>query len=62
MKRKDFAVRYHQSQINFSEKALIEYAEEKHDQKLKQEVIKNVKPWKNEKFLSKVLYYQTIKD
>lgn len=62
MKRKDFAVNYHKSGINFSEKALIKYAEEKHDNKLKQEIIHNVKTWKNENFLSKVVYYQTIGD
>jgi hypothetical protein len=34
-KRKDFAVNYHFISINFSEKDLLKYADEKHDQKLK---------------------------
>ncbi|GAA4158213.1 hypothetical protein GCM10022217_19110 [Chryseobacterium ginsenosidimutans] len=63
MKRKDFALNYHKTGINFSEKALLKYAEEKHDEKLKAEILNlgRVKFQKNEKFLSKVLFYQTIK-
>jgi hypothetical protein len=63
MKRKDFALNYHKTAINFSEKALLKYAEEKHDEKLKAEILNldRVKFQKNEKFLSKVIYYQNIK-
>lgn len=63
MKRKDFALNYHKTQINFSEKQLLKYAEEKHDQHLKAEILnlERVKFQQNETFLSKVLYYQNIK-
>ncbi|WP_415325453.1 DUF4153 domain-containing protein [Chryseobacterium sp. MMS23-Vi53] len=63
MKRKDFAINYHKTGINFSEKQLVKYAEEKNDQKLKAEILnlERVKFQKDEKFLSKVLYYQSIK-
>jgi hypothetical protein len=63
MKRKDFALNYHKTQINFSEKQLLKYAEEKHDNALKSEILnlERVKFQKNETFLSKVLYYQNLK-
>ncbi|MFC5874393.1 protein of unknown function [Chryseobacterium arachidis] len=63
MKRKDFALNYHKTAINFSEKQLLKYAEEKNDNQLKAEILnlERVKFQKNEKFLSKVLYYQNIK-
>ncbi|WP_374458753.1 DUF4153 domain-containing protein [Chryseobacterium taeanense] len=63
MKRKDFDVNYHKTQINFSEKQLLKYAEEKHDNHLKKEILnlQRIKFQQNEKFLSKVLYYQRIK-
>lgn len=63
MKRKDFDVNYHKTQINFNEKQLLKYAEEKHDNHLKKEILnlQRIKFQQNEKFLSKVLYYQRIK-
>jgi hypothetical protein len=61
MKRKDFVLNYHKNQINFNEKQLLKYAEEKNDEKLKSEILNKIKPQKDEKFLSKVLYYQTVK-
>jgi hypothetical protein len=63
MKRRDFALNYHKTQINFSEKQLLKYAEEKHDNALKSEILnlERVKFQRNEKFLSKVLYYQNLK-
>lgn len=63
LKRKDFDVNYHKTQINFNEKQLLEYAEEKHDNHLKKEILnlQRIKFQQNEKFLSKVLYYQRIK-
>ena len=63
MKRRDFALNYHKTQINFSEKQLLKYAEEKHDNALKFEILnlERVKFQRNEKFLSKVLYYQNLK-
>lgn len=60
MKRPDFAVNYHVVSINFSEKYLLKYAEEKKDLALKKEVLENVKAEKSPTFLSKILYYETI--
>ena len=61
-KRKDFDLNYHRTQINFNEKQLLKYAEEKNDHRLKSEILNSeqVKLQQNEKFLSKVLYYQTL--
>lgn len=61
MKRNYFDVNYHKSEVNFSEKPLLEYAEQKNNVKLKSEIINKVKPHQKEKFLSKVIYYQNIK-
>lgn len=60
MKRKDFVVNYHLTSINFSEKALLKYAEEKNDQKLKKTLQDKVKNETSKTFLSKIIYYQTI--
>lgn len=62
-KRKDFALNYHKTQINFSERQLLNYAEEHHDNALKSEILnlERVKFQQNETFLSKVLYYQNLK-
>ncbi|CAI8932713.1 DUF4153 domain-containing protein [Chryseobacterium sp. IT-36CA2] len=60
MKRKDFAVNYHLTSINFSEKALMKYANEKNDQKLKKTLQDKVKNETSKTFLSKIMYYQTI--
>jgi hypothetical protein len=61
MKRKDFALEFHKGSINFSEKALLQYADETHDSQLRTEVLNKVKIHQDESFLSKILYYQTIK-
>ncbi|WP_449388491.1 DUF4153 domain-containing protein [Chryseobacterium lineare] len=61
MKRKDFVLSYYETTVNFNEKQLLEYAEKRHDGKLKQEILNKVKPQHEEKMLSKILYYQTIK-
>lgn len=61
MKRKDFVLDYHKREINFSEKPLLEYAKEKHDEDLRNEIIKKVKEKQNEGLLSKIGYYETIK-
>ena len=61
MKRKDFSLNYHKREFYFNKKELLKYAEEKHDEKLKKEILEQIKPQKNESFLSKVIYYQTIK-
>ncbi|KAB1228972.1 DUF4153 domain-containing protein [Chryseobacterium viscerum] len=61
IKRKDFAVNYHLTSINFSEKALLKYADEKNDQKLKKSLQNKVKMETSKSFLSKIIYYQTLK-
>jgi hypothetical protein len=60
MKRKDFVVNYHLNSINFSEKALLKYADEKNDHKLKKTLQTKVKKETSKTFLSKIIYYQTI--
>jgi hypothetical protein len=62
LKRHDFAVNYHLKSINFSEKNLLKYAEEKNDQTLKKQIISKVKKEKSPTFLSKILYYETLKE
>ncbi|WP_223558324.1 DUF4153 domain-containing protein [Chryseobacterium lathyri] len=62
MKRKDFAVNYHFEQINFSERGLLKYAEEKNDLQLKKKVLEKAKQEKSKPFLSKILYFETLKD
>jgi len=62
MKRKDFAVSYHLEQINFSEKGLLEYADEKKDLQLKKKVLEKIKTEKSKTFLSKILYFETLKE
>ncbi len=61
MERKDFAVNYHVTSINFSEKALLKYADEKNDQKLKKTLQDKVKNETSKTFFSKIIYYHTIK-
>lgn len=60
MKRSDFALDYHIHQINFSEKQMLKYAEEKHDAALKKQILDRIKNYETPKILSKVLYYETI--
>ncbi|MDR3026589.1 DUF4173 domain-containing protein [Chryseobacterium sp.] len=60
MKRNDFAVNYHLTSVNFSEKALLKYADEKNDQKLKKTLQTKVNREKSKTFLSKIIYYQII--
>lgn len=62
MKRKDFAVAYHLEQVNFSERDLLKYAAEKNDPQLKKKVLDKAKAEKAKPFLSKILYYETLKD
>ncbi|WP_213278009.1 DUF4173 domain-containing protein [Chryseobacterium indologenes] len=60
MKRKDFVVNYHLTSVNFSEKALLKYADEKNDQKLKKTLQAKVKKETSKTLLSKIIYFQTI--
>lgn len=62
MKRKDFTVNYHLEQVRFSERGLLKYADEKNDSQLKKKVLEKVKGEKGKSFLSKILYYETLKD
>ncbi|HCA06780.1 DUF4153 domain-containing protein [Chryseobacterium sp.] len=62
MKRKDFAVEYHLEQISFSERRLLKYADEKKDLQLKKKILEKVKEEKAKPFLSKILYYETLKE
>jgi len=60
MKRPDFVVDYHINSINFNEKYLLKYAEEKKDVDLKKKVLEKTKLGISPTFLSKILYYETI--
>lgn len=61
MKRNDFDVKYHTTEINFNEKYMVRYAEEKNDGALKKQIISKVNEHKPQTFLSKILYYQILK-
>ncbi|KMQ68035.1 beta-carotene 15,15'-monooxygenase [Chryseobacterium sp. FH2] len=61
MQRKDFDLDYHKREFYFNKKELLKYAEEKHDEKLRKEILLQVQPQKNESFLSQVIYYQTVR-
>ncbi len=60
MNRRNFNVGYHLTDVNFSEKALLKYAAEKNDGKLKKNILNKIKEEKSKTFLSKILYYETI--
>lgn len=60
MGRKNFNADYHLTDLNFSEKTLMKYAEDKKDVNLQKSIRNKIKDKKSEKFLSKIMYYQTI--
>ncbi|MCL8536748.1 DUF4173 domain-containing protein [Chryseobacterium gallinarum] len=60
--RKDFVITYHFDSVNFSESALLKYANEKKDSQLKKNVLKKINKEKSRTFLSGILYYETLKD
>lgn len=60
-KRRDFALNYHLTQINFSENQLLQYAAEKQDSKLREEVIRKIQSQPEENFFSWILYYENIR-
>ncbi|MBK1894157.1 DUF4153 domain-containing protein [Chryseobacterium paridis] len=62
MKRNDFVINYHLTAINFSEKEMLEFAEKKNDIKLKKQIINKVRKEKSPTLLSKILYYETLKE
>ena len=61
MDRKDFKVNYDLYLIDFNEKQLLDYADRTKDEKLKQEILHQLKFKNEESFLSKTLYYETFK-
>ncbi len=61
MKRPDFAVNFHKTSISFSEKQLLEFANKKNDEKLRKEILDKAESEKEKSFLSKILYYETLK-
>lgn len=52
---------YHMNSVNFNEEYLLKNAKEKHYENIKKEILDRVKVQQKESFLSKVIYYQTIK-
>lgn len=61
LKRNHFDEYYHTTFVNFNEEYLLKYAKEKHSDVIKNSVLERVRIEQKENFLSKVLYYQTIK-
>jgi len=61
LKRNHFDEYYHTTFVNFNEEYLLKYAKEKHSDVIKNSVLERVRIQQKENFLSKVLYYQTIK-
>ncbi|WP_353150349.1 DUF4153 domain-containing protein [Chryseobacterium sp.] len=62
MERKDFVIKYHFNSINFNERALLTYADQKNDRQLRKNVLEKIKKEKSRTFLSGILYYETLKD
>jgi hypothetical protein len=61
IKRTNFDADYHLTSVNFSEKPLLKYADEKKNGQLRKEIMKKIKEEKSKTFLSKIIYYQTVK-
>ncbi len=62
MKRNDFVINYHLTSINFSQKYLLKYAEQKQNKQLKKDVLERMKNERSETFLSKILYFETVQE
>ncbi len=62
MKRNDFNVDYHTTFISYNEKDLLKFAKEKRNLQLKKEVLERIRIEKSETFLSKIIYYETVRD
>ncbi|SDJ89082.1 DUF4153 domain-containing protein [Chryseobacterium jejuense] len=58
---KNFDLRYHWTSVNFNSESLMKYADEKNNQELKRDLQNKIKAEKSKSFLSKIIYYQTIK-
>ncbi|WP_419868859.1 DUF4153 domain-containing protein [Chryseobacterium sp. CT-SW4] len=61
VKRSDFVFNYHLTSIHFNDKILLKYADEKQDVKLKKQILDKVNKENSGSFLSKILYYETLK-
>lgn len=61
MKRSDFALNFHKTSINFSEKQLLEFADKTKNEDLRKEILYKAESEKEKSFLSKILYYETIR-
>ncbi len=62
MKRNDFNVDYHSTFISYNEKDLLKFAKEKRNLQLKKEILERIRIEKSETFLSKIIYFETVRD
>ncbi|MBW7676933.1 DUF4153 domain-containing protein [Chryseobacterium chendengshani] len=60
--RNNFDANYHLKSVNFGEKYLLKYAEEKQNTQLKKDVLEKVKSERSDTFLSKIFYYETVNE
>ena len=61
IKRKDFAIDFHRYSVSFSDRQLLKYAEERKDEALIKKINLGIENEKKKSFLSKILFYETIK-
>lgn len=61
IKRKDFAIDFHRYSVSFSDRKLLKYAEERKDEALIKKINLGIENEKKKSFLSKILFYETIK-
>lgn len=59
MGRKDFALNYHQTAIDYSEKQLLDYAKQNKNERLRKQILLEIELKRENSFLSKTLYYET---
>lgn len=59
--RKNFDLNYHATSVNFNEKSLLKYADQKNNLKLKKNLQNKIRAEKSKTFLSQILYYQNLK-
>ncbi|MBF8457694.1 DUF4173 domain-containing protein [Kaistella sp. G5-32] len=59
MGRKDFALNYHQTAIDYSEKQLLDYAKQTKNETLRKQILLEIELKRENSFLSKTLYYET---
>ena len=60
--RNNFDANYHLNSVNFGEKYLLKYAEEKQKPQLRKDILKKVQAERSETFLSKIIYYETVNE